>query len=104
MYKKPAFVARYGAFEFLGMPSGLCNAPATFQRIMNTILRDVLDRFVSVFLEDISYLVVPKRYMNGTSGQFGIASGLRNSLDESRNMIFTRLRSSIWDLMWELMG
>ena len=35
------------------MPFGLCNAPATFQKIMNTILRDVLDRFVLVFLDDI---------------------------------------------------
>ena len=35
------------------MPFGLCNAPATFQRMMNTILRDGLDRFVLVFLDDI---------------------------------------------------
>ena len=35
------------------MPIGLCNALAMFQRIMNTILRDGLDRFVLVFLDDI---------------------------------------------------
>ena len=35
------------------MQFGLCNAPATFQRIMNTILREGLDRFVLVFLDDI---------------------------------------------------
>ena len=35
------------------MPFGLCNAPATFQRMMNTILRDGLDRFVLVFLDNI---------------------------------------------------
>ena len=50
---KTAFVTRYGSFEYLVMPFGLCNAPATFQRIMNTILRDGLDRFVLVFLDDI---------------------------------------------------
>ena len=27
---KTAFVTRYGAFEFLVMPFGLCNVPATF--------------------------------------------------------------------------
>ena len=36
---KTAFVTRYGSFEYLVMPFGLCNAPATFQRIINTILR-----------------------------------------------------------------
>ena len=35
------------------MPFGLCNALDTFQRIINTILRDGLDRFVLVFLDDI---------------------------------------------------
>ena len=50
---KTAFVTRYGSFEYLVMPFGLCNAPATFQRIMNTILRDGLDKFVLVFLDDI---------------------------------------------------
>ena len=28
--QKAAFVTRYGAFEYLVMPFGLCNAPATF--------------------------------------------------------------------------
>ena len=51
--QKTAFVTRYGAFEYLVLPFGLCNAPATFQRMMNTILRDGLDRFVLVFLDDI---------------------------------------------------
>ena len=46
-------MTRYGTFEYLVMPFRLCNAPATFQRIMNTILREGLDRFVLVFLDDI---------------------------------------------------
>ena len=46
-------MSRYGSFEYLVMPFGLCNAPATFQRIRNTILRDGLDKFVLVFLDDI---------------------------------------------------
>jgi hypothetical protein len=32
---------------------GLCNAPATNERAMNTILKDVLYEFVLVYLDDI---------------------------------------------------
>ena len=35
------------------MPFGLCNAPATFQRFMNDIFRDLLDVCVVIYLDDI---------------------------------------------------
>jgi hypothetical protein len=35
------------------MPFGLTNAPATFQRMMNDILRDFIDRCAMVYLDDI---------------------------------------------------
>ena len=46
-------MAKYGTFKHLVMPFSLCNALATFQRVMNTILRDGLDKFVLVFLDDV---------------------------------------------------
>ena len=51
--QKTAFRTRYGHYEFNVMPFGLCNAPATCQRLMNDIFRPYLDRFVTVFLGDI---------------------------------------------------
>jgi hypothetical protein len=44
---------RYGNFKYKVMPFGLVNAPATFQRMMNTILRPLLDQGVVVYLDDI---------------------------------------------------
>ena len=50
---KTAFRTRYGHYEYLVMPFGLANAPATFQNMMNEVLRDLLDLGVVVYIDDI---------------------------------------------------
>lgn len=50
---KTAFRTRYGHYEFLVLPFGLTNAPATFMHLMHQALRPLLDECALVFLDDI---------------------------------------------------
>ena len=50
---KTAFVTRQGLYEFNVMPFGLCNAPATFERLLETVLSGLQWHVCLIYLDDI---------------------------------------------------
>ena len=51
--EKTAFVTQGGLYEFRVMPFGLMNAPATFERLMERVLRGIAWSECLVYLDDI---------------------------------------------------
>ena len=49
-----AFNTRCGQFKYTIMPFGLKNAPSIFQRMMNLVLGDLVDKIYVVYLCNLS--------------------------------------------------
>jgi translation initiation factor IF-2 len=50
---KTAFITSRGLYEFVVMAFGLCNAPGTFQRLMDEVIRPEYRDFIQTYIDDI---------------------------------------------------
>jgi hypothetical protein len=80
---KTAFATIAGTFISHIMQQGDCNAPATFQRMMTSIFRDAIGRFMHVYLDDIF-----------------IYSNTVEEHEQHLKVVFDRLRANVLYLKW----
>lgn len=63
--EKTAFITPDGLYEFKVMPFGLCRAPATFQRVMDTVLAGLKWHTCLVYLDDVVFFCTEFRQTPG---------------------------------------
>ena len=51
--EKSAFCLDDGLWQFTVMPFGLCNAPATFERLVERVMRGLVGKGVIMYLDDV---------------------------------------------------
>ena len=75
--QKSAFTTHEGLFEFNVMPFGLCNAPATFQRLMDSVLAGLQWLSCLVYVDDV---VIPgKSFKEHLSNLCNVLSCIRSA-------------------------
>ncbi|GAB1869457.1 RNA-directed DNA polymerase [Camponotus japonicus] len=75
--EKTAFSIGRGLWQFTVMPFGLCNAPATFERLMEKVLHGLLSKKCLVYLDDV--IIFGKTF---------------DEMMENLNIVFSRLKEA----------
>ena len=72
---KTAFCTKYGIYQFKVMPFGLCNAPGTFERLMETVLRGMQWERAVLYLDDIILFSKDVPDHRRSRGSWALSSG-----------------------------
>lgn len=73
---KTAFCTLFGLFEFNRMPFGLCNAPSTFQRLMQRMFGDQQGQSLLLYLDNIIvFSSSVKQHLQAVSGPWSALKG-----------------------------
>uniref|UniRef100_A0A6G5AB96 Putative tick transposon n=1 Tax=Rhipicephalus microplus TaxID=6941 RepID=A0A6G5AB96_RHIMP len=75
--EKTAFVTPDGLYEFKVLPFGLCSAPATFQRLMDTVLSGLKWQTCLVYLDDV--IVFSKTFEEHLSRLLSVFRAIRSA-------------------------
>lgn len=87
--KKMTFINKFGTYEFNVMPFGLCNALATFQRLMDEVLHEFKDKFMVVYLDDITvYLETFNDHVRHLTEVFSVIKKAKLKLNKEKCNFF----------------
>ena len=92
--EKTAFCTSEGLFEFNVLPFGLCNGPATYQRLMDLVLTGLQWSSCLVYLDDV--IVMGLSFQEHLQNLDNVFQRLRNG-GSHQNVHSGRKRCYIWD-------
>ncbi|GBN30424.1 Retrovirus-related Pol polyprotein from transposon 297 [Araneus ventricosus] len=91
--EKTAFTTGQGLWQFKVRPFGLCNAPATFERLMETVLRGLTSEACLVYLDDI--IIVGRTFQEHLNN---IPDGVKTDPEKTKAVVDWPRPETVYDL------
>ena len=88
--RKTAFSTRFGTFQWRVLPLGLCNAPSSFQRMMDNAFKGVLGKCVWVYLDIIVFSPSLEQHLLDLQEVFRILQQHKLHLSKSKCAYFCK--------------